>query len=212
MSTVVRMVVFVLFAVILIQAKDLPKPIDKATATETLSPAGTIHLETPRGEVTIEGWDFPKVEITVTKSGRLIEHARIKSERTGEEIVISTEIPSRDRREVTVEYGIKAPRDSKIVIDGTEGGVYVTGIAGDVQASIRRGQITLALPDSAYQIDAETKLGDVYSDIEGTDRRRRWIGHDFAGGAPASTHKLYLRVGIGDIVIMKAYPRPEIAK
>jgi hypothetical protein len=196
-----------------ISAGDLSKPTASVSSTETLPAAGTVRVEDPRGELSIEGWDQPQVEITVKKSGRLVEHAQIKSERRGEEIVISTDIPKHDRRDVNVEYKIKAPRDSKIVISQAEGGVYVTGIAGDIDASVHRGQITLSLPENAaYKIDAHTKLGSVYSEFDGNDKRRHLFSHDFDGTANTPTRQLNLRVVFGDIVILKAYTGQDRAK
>jgi hypothetical protein len=181
-----------------------------AATAQTFEPAGAIRLDHPRGEVSIEGWDQPRVEITITKSGKSAEHAVIKSDRRSDEIVISTEIPAHDRRDVHVVYSIKAPRDSKIVVDRADGGVYMLGMTGDTDASVRSGQITLSVPQAAaYRIEAQAKLGDVYSDFAGDHQRRHLFGHNFAGGGPSSSnsgrHKLHLHADCGDIVIMKEY-------
>jgi len=181
-------------------AGDLSTQIVRTSETKTLdaAPAGTLHLENPRGAVNIEGWDQPRVEITVIKSttgvfrasdpGRrdaathLLEHARIKADRNGDEILISTQVPRRDRGALKVLYYVKAPRDSKIVIDRGNGGVYIIGMAGDIQANMRQGQITLTLPENAvYSVDARATFGEVYGEFDGQGERRHLLGHSFVG-------------------------------
>src|SRR5580658_10442964 len=68
---------------------------------------GTLRLEHSVGEVTIEGWDQPGVEITTTKSTlgvysqkeedrekRALEGIQITTKREGDEVVVTTQYPS----------------------------------------------------------------------------------------------------------------------
>jgi len=270
------LVTFAISVAIPLGAGSLSSQILTVSETKTLdaSPASTLHLETSRGAVSIEGWDQPRVEITVVKSTtglfraadaaqreaatRLLEHAQIKSDRKGDEILISTQVPRHNRGELQVQYFIKAPRRSKIVIDHGNGGIYVIGMAGDVQANLQQGQIVLTLPENTeYAIDARATLGEVYWESDGQGQRHHLFGHSFVGasvlgGASAATqapmkaqpgqtvpitvthsvdgveqppqqinvpvapdptrpqqsqHRLYLRVGFGDILITKAYTK-----
>jgi hypothetical protein len=179
-------------------------------ATQTLDAAGTLRIERPRGELNIEGWDQPKVEISVIGT----DAGAGKAERRGDEIVISTNIPPHDRRKADVThngltYTIKVPRDSKIVIDRGEGGVYLRNIAGDIDATVHHGQVTLSVPEgAAYKITARSRFGNVYSDLGGDDKRRHLFSHTFTGGADSAAHKLDLRVDYGDVVMMKDYKSP----
>src|SRR5271154_1980328 len=123
-----RYAAFVISMLLPLAAGDLSTRIVTVSETKTLdaAPAGTLHLQNSRGEVTIEGWDQPRVEITVIKST------------TG---LFRPSDP--------------APRDSKIVFDAGNGGVYLTGMAGDIRATVQHGQITLLLPKNAdYSVDA----------------------------------------------------------
>jgi hypothetical protein len=237
------LVTFAISTLIPLGAGDLSTQIVRVSETKTLDAGsnGTIHLENSRGAVTIEGWDQPRVEITVIKSTRglfrvsdpaqrdsathLLDRIRIQSERSGNEILISAQIPPSERRnlnrEMLVEYEIRAPRDSKIVVDRGNGGVYVAGMTGDIRATMQQGQITLLLPENAeYRIDARAKAGEVYSDFDGQEQRHHLLGHSFVtdhsvatspsstGGPPAAAHRLYLRVGFGDIAIIKVHTQP----
>jgi hypothetical protein len=88
-----------------------PKQSFEATSTERVNflPGGTISLNGSYGYLTVEGWDEPQVEITVTKStnrfyqpeqkekaGQRFEQVRVATERRSDkELAISTKLPAR---------------------------------------------------------------------------------------------------------------------
>jgi hypothetical protein len=92
-------------------AAEGPKQSIEVTSTERFDflPGGTIRLENSYGFLTVEGWDEPEVEITVTKStdrfyvpenkeqaGRLFDKVRVATERRSDkELAISTILPVR---------------------------------------------------------------------------------------------------------------------
>jgi hypothetical protein len=94
--------------------------------------------------------------------------------------------------------------------------VNVDGLAGDIQMTLLEGQITLHLPqDGKYNIMAKSQFGHVNSDFPGPQKRRWWIlGHQVAGETSPAAHQLNLRIGYGDIVILKTRvpesPEPPI--
>jgi hypothetical protein len=48
-------------------------------------------------------------------------------------------------------------------------------------------------------------LGSLNSDFAGKETRRPWpFGHQFIDGAPGASQHLRLRIGYGDIVLLKA--------
>jgi len=192
--------------------------------------AGSIRLENSFGEVDIEGWDQPEVEVTVLRSSerlygekeraeaqRRLDSVQITAKQNGNDVVISTAYPPRNgfthplsrRSDIEISYRIKAPRASKLIVDHNRGGVTVFDISGDIHATVINGQITLTLPASGpYTIDAQSKIGDVYSDFEGRDRRRNVLGQAFDNPSTAAATSLYLRVRVGDIVITKLQGPP----
>jgi hypothetical protein len=202
---VLRIIPIAISVAIPLAAGDLSSQIARVSETKTLdaAPSGTLHFENSRGAVNIEGWDQPRVEITVIKSTtglfhasdpgqreaatHVLEHAQIKSDRNGDEIRIITQIPRHDRGELNILYSIKAPRDSKIVIDHGNGGVYIAGMAGDIDATLKQGQLTLVLPEDAdFSIDARATFGEVYWEGDGQGKRHHFIGHSFTGGPSAA--------------------------
>lgn len=53
-------------------------------------------------------------------------------------------------------------------------------------------------------MNAKSNVGNVYSDFPGREKRRFWlIGHRILNENSPATHTLNLRVGCGDIVILK---------
>ncbi len=93
------------------QAKG-PKQSFEVTKTEHVNflPGGTIRLVNSYGYLTVEGWDEPEVEVTVTKSTnrfydpaekqeaeRRFEQVRVVTERRSDkELAISTILPARN--------------------------------------------------------------------------------------------------------------------
>ena len=129
-------------------------------------------------------------------------------------MVISTAYPARNtllhplsrRSDIQIVYSIKAPRDSKLIVDQKSGGLNVSGINGDIRATLVNGQITLTLVDGRpHALDAQSTIGDVYSDFDGREQRRQILGQEFTRPSPGPATNLYLRVRLGDIVIQKMH-------
>jgi hypothetical protein len=213
-------------------AEDKTKQV-QATTTERMNfaPGGTIRIDPSYGDLRVEGWDLPDVEIAEMKAMPYdykpkqpdeaswhLENVQILTERKSPtEIVISTILPTRTgffslfqphqtTGSVTIEYEIHVPRDSNLVIRHGTGSVLVSDVTGNINATCSRGDIILMLPEThAYSFDAKSKLGTVISDFEGTPRVRRYrLGENYATGRPPSS-VIHLRVGFGGITI-KAIP------
>jgi hypothetical protein len=176
--------------------------------------SGLLRLKNSVGEVRVVGWDRPDVEITTIKStytsgtrekaSRDLDKVRISIERHGDEIVIVTQFPGlASRLSAGLEYYIKAPMSARLAANHKTGEVHVDNLTSDIHVSVHNGGITLRLPQDRYNIDARSDLGDVISDFQGSKKRKPWLlGYQFAQPTPAA-HKLYLRVGFGDIMILK---------
>jgi hypothetical protein len=200
----------------------------QVTHTETVPfpSAGRLRLKNSIGELTIQGWDRPDVEITTIKSTALaiapakrdkatreLDKVRIAAATQGEDLVIATEFPRHrgwlptwrrhPNTDFDLEYRIMVPRNARIDVDHVRGEVHVDNLTSDVRVTDGNGTITLQVPaDGQYDVDARSKLGAVDSDLPGHENRAHWFGHGFVQATPAA-HKLYLRVGFGDIVILK---------
>jgi hypothetical protein len=183
---------------------------------------GTVRLKNSTGELTIEGWDQSGVEITTVKStkaayssaerekaSRDLDRVKVAAERKGDELVITTDFPKHrglplgGATNFNLDCHIKVPRDARLVVDHGVGDVYFDNVKGDIHATTRQGGITLHLEGGQYDIDAKSDFGSVTSDFPGSTKRRFWlVGHQFTQTSQAP-HRLYLRDGFGDIIMLK---------
>jgi hypothetical protein len=170
-----------------------------------LPSGGTLHLKHSIGEVSVVGWDRSDVEIATD--------AQVTSERQGNELILSSSAhthrpwvwPFLKQSNMSPRYEIKAPRNARLVIEHEKGGVFLDSMNGDINVTVHDGEITLRLPEEAQlSIDAKSKLGTVVSDFSGHDHRKHLFGHEFTGDSSQAPQKLQLRVGYGDIIILKS--------
>ncbi|MGA2502014.1 MAG: hypothetical protein ABSH20_30090 [Tepidisphaeraceae bacterium] len=205
-----------------------PKPDMPVVTTERVqfAPGGTIQVTGSVGELNIEGWDRAEVEITVIRSTyrtdtpqeqdlakRQLSAIKVTAERkSATELAIHTAFPPRGfwagvahrRPDVQIEYRIRVPRDSKLVLRHSSGDVLVYDVAGDIDAYVRTGDIVMQLPAAGpYAFDARCRFGDVYSDFAGNYHTAHLESERFMQPGPAPAKRVYLRVGIGGIKIQK---------
>lgn len=193
-----------------------PLPRMDAVTTDKVdfAPGGTIRIEASVGELNVEGWDEPSVEVTVTRYTWDANAERAKREldrvQVGKPVVSGKELTLTTKHSkvsgIYVDYRIRVPRDSKLVIRHDVGDVIVYDVAGDIDASARVGGIAVQVPASEhYVVDAKNKaLGDIYSDLSGK-RRETWVlmGDSLESNPQGATRHLRLRVGVGGITIQK---------
>jgi hypothetical protein len=184
------------------------------TETVDFAPGGTIRFNNSFGELYVEGWDRPQVEMTFIRS-----RVRITTEHpSANELAISTVIPSHSflrhpfggKGDVTVRYELRVPRDSHLIIHHGGGNILVGNVTGSVEATNRNGDILLMLPGPGpYSIDAKSKMGTVTSDFAGKTHVRHFIGEGFASADVSAPRRIFLRVGFGGITI-KEVPREAL--
>jgi hypothetical protein len=193
------LVVIGLGATGLLLAADQPKEKVQVSKTEHMDfpSGGTLRLTNSIGVLTVEAWDRPDVEITTIKSTKdehdaserenathQLDKVQIAAERRGEELVIATTFHRYDIFPVSyplvgdanldVEYRIKAPSSARLIVDHKVGEVNVDGLVGDMNVTVRQGQILLHLPETGpYNIHAKSDCGNVNSDFPGEKKSRR---------------------------------------
>jgi hypothetical protein len=206
----------------------------EVTSTERVNfpPGGTIRLNDSWGYLSVDGWDEPQVEVTITKSTdrfykpgqqeeakRRLELIRVTTERRSEtELSVTTIRPSRNgtwspplppttKARVTVEYRIHVPRDSRLVIHHDTGYVWVSDVTGDIEASSHTGDMIVMLPSPGpYSIDAKSRMGSITSDFVGAALNQFVVGTRFARAGEGPSRRVYLRMGRGSIAIKQIPP------
>jgi hypothetical protein len=210
------------------QAQTADKHEAGITTTQSLEfgARGTIQIVDSFGSVKVEGWDKEEVELTVTKrtqkkyepkdlakAAKGLERFKVTMEAVGETslLVINTTYPSwtpifRGKSNLKLDYLIKVPRKSTLLIKHGIGEVEVNNVSGDIEATASIGEISLRLPeDQSYAVDAHVRIGDVSSEFGQTTHRKGpfAVGAKLAGEPAEPTRRIFLRVGIGDIQVSK---------
>jgi len=220
----------------MIQAQDPSLQVTQVSKTEHVDfPAGgTLRLDKSIGELTIDGWDQPGMEITTTKSTKNLftpkdrekelkdlDNVRVSTKLNGNELVVNTEFPHHtsfpwvspvsDTTNFDLEYRIMVPRDTKIFVKHNAGEVHLVGLTGNIEATVPQGLISLWLSgDVTRAIDAKSHIGSVTSDYPGAVTRYPWpLGHEVKEAPSTTAQNLRLRVGYGDIIIRKAFTPPS---
>ena len=197
-----------------------PKQSFAVTSTERveLSPGGTIRLVNSYGYLTVEGWDEPEVQITVTKStdrfydpaqkreaeGRF-EQVRVVSERKSDkEVTISTILPARNpffRSVLPLDHIVL----TKPLVPNNRRGVtveYKVLVPRDSRLVVRHDTGYVWVSDVTGDIDVNSRTGDMIVMLPdpgpySIDARTRLggVSSDFAGKGQyrfvAGTHFAY---------------------
>jgi hypothetical protein len=201
------------------------KKLIEITSTQEcpFQPGGTIHVDHSYGELWVEGWTRPEVEITIIRSPNELYGANEQTEaekragrvqvsvnrRSDRELEIATAVSHFSRWThpfgplggVTVKYRIRVPRNSKLVIHHGNGEVLVSQVVGDIEATGERGDVVLVLAQTEkWSIDAKSKFGTLSCDFEG-NFHHGLKSSEYKQDAPAPAHKIYVREGIGGVEI-----------
>src|SRR5262245_4024918 len=212
------------------QAQTITKREAEVTTTQSLEfgAKGTIQIVDSFGSVKVEGWDKEEVEMTVTKrtqkkyepkdlakAAKGLERFKVTMEPVGETslLVISTTYPSwtparmfHGKSNLKLDYLIKVPRQSALLIKHGIGEVEVANVSGDIEATASIGQISLKLPeDQNYAVDARARIGDGSSEFGYAIWRRGFlsVGSKLVNEPTEPTRRIFLRVGIGQIEVNK---------
>lgn len=214
------------FTSLLVAADDGPKQTAQLTKTQHMDfvSRGTLRVENSIDELILEGWDRPDVEITTTVATKFaygpreretiaskLGQVQVIAQRHGEEMVVTTKFPKKRRLlwaslgDLYLRTHVSVPRATRVVVRHHSGEVHVIDVPGDLDVRVPRGLISLSLPQSGtYEIDAKSDFGAVISDFPGHAQRRFWLtGHQFLQNTPINAPKLRLRIGYGDIEILK---------
>lgn len=148
---------------------------------------GTLTVDTRVGDVRIEGWDEPRLEVeaekvVLAKSAQAAEpmfkQLQIHLEGADKQVLLRTGYPSRrlwrpfrGESKRWVHYRIKMPYDAHLVVRCVDGDVSIKGITGQQRINVNYGDVEVNVPstDSLRLVQARTILGYVQSDLHGED-------------------------------------------
>lgn len=224
------------FGLLLAADENIKHPAE-VTSTQQLdfAPGGLIRVEDSSGDLYVEGWDQPRVQMTVTKfmpyeyesahpdrGPMQLEAVKIVAERRSPtELAMSTNRPSHlgfvwrptpetDTSQVRIETRVFVPRDTRLDIHHGVGLVSVTDVIGEIRAACHRGDLVVWLPEKGvYSIDARSQLGKVNSDFPGAAHSHFLVGQRFVSSNSKTSQQLHLRVGFGGITLKPVLPESK---
>lgn len=180
----------------------------------------SVHLKDTFGEVHVEGWERNEVEVSLTRrtqkkyaadaqasQTRRLEKIKvvITKDPSGSLLVETKNIPFMFKNNLELDYQVKVPQAIYLKVKHSIGEVRIKNIIGDIEATCKIGEIVLELPEKErYDVDARVKIGDVASELGGKYNRQKLLGAKLTDEVNRSEpHKLYLRVGIGEVQVKK---------
>lgn len=179
----------------------------------------SVHLKDSFGEVLVEGWERNEIEIQLTrgtqKSYAPNDEAKEKRRLEKVKLVLTTDnaggltIETKNmpfmKNNFSLEYKIKVPQSIYLKVKHGIGEVQIKNMLADIEATVSIGELSVAMPENArFDLDARTKIGEVESDFGGQYNRPKVLGAKMLDETKQSEpHKLYLRVGIGEVNVKK---------
>ena len=148
---------------------------------------GTLTIDTRMGNIQVDGWDEPRLEIEaekVVEAGNqkkaepLYDQVQVVLSGKDKQVLLRTLYPARrlwrpfrDESKLSVNFRIHMPFDANLAMKCVDGDVRVTGLVGKQEISVNYGDVEINVP-SIYRLrslNARSILGYVQSDLHGED-------------------------------------------
>jgi hypothetical protein len=146
---------------------------------------GTLAIDTRTGDIHVEGWDEPRLEIEAEKvvqaknkekAQPLYDRVQVALEGNDKQVRLRTLYPRRrpwrpfrGESKLSVNLRIHMPFDANLVLKCVDGDVRTSGLAGRQEIRVNYGDVEINVP-SIYRLrslDARSFLGYVQSDLHG---------------------------------------------
>ncbi len=133
-------------------------------ARYALPPAGRVAVENVQGDIRVEAWDHPEVEVTVMKTAlgpeSRLDDVRIAFEFGDQALTIHTVYAGESGEPVRVDYRLRVPRQVRLEgLRTVEGNIIVQNTEGPVDARTLYGNIVQA--DVAGRVVAHAINGNI---------------------------------------------------
>lgn len=146
---------------------------------------GTLTIDARMGNVQLDGWDEPHLEIDAEKvveakdekhAQALYDEVQVVLEGMDKQVRLHTVYPARrlwrpfrDESKLTVNFRIHMPFDANVILKCVDGDVRVSGLIGKQEINVNYGDVEINVP-SVYRLrslNARSILGYVQSDLHG---------------------------------------------
>ena len=146
---------------------------------------GTLTMDTRMGDIQVEGWDEPRLEIiaekvveagNAKKAEPLYEQVEVVLEGQDKKVLLRTVYPGRrlwrpfrGESKLSVNFRIHMPYDANLVMRCVDGEVRTMGLTRQQEINLNYGDVEINVP-SVYRLrslNARSILGYVQSDLHG---------------------------------------------
>ena len=178
---------------------------------------GLLTIDTRMGDIHVEGWDEPRLEIEAEKVVRakseeaakpLYGRITVVLEGQDKRVLLRTLYPPRrlwrpfrGESQLTVNYRIRMPFDANLVLKSVDGDVWIRGVEGKEQLLVNYGDVEIDIPsrDRLRSLHAHAWLGYVQSDLHGEDHAG--FGPRISYWNPSGAQDIYVKVRMGGVFV-----------
>jgi hypothetical protein len=176
--------VLLLLCSVSLRADEFSKTFDYS---ERMFSFGTLVIDARVGDIQVEGWDEPRLEIEAEKvveakdaqkAQPLYDRVQVALEGKDKQVALRTLYPARrpwrpfrGESKLSVNFRIHMPYDANLVLKCVDGDVRVSGLVGKQDIHVNYGDVEINVP-SIYRLrslNARSFLGYVQSDLHGED-------------------------------------------
>jgi DUF4097 and DUF4098 domain-containing protein YvlB len=165
-----------------VDGSGFPAVHETVVETRALDPGGVFTLENVNGRVTVTTWSEPRVKIEAEKaasSEARLRELRVEIDGEGHRVDVRTRMPGGTwifgGGGSRVQYRITLPEGAQVRVGTVNGGVEVTGVAGELRASTTNGSVEVT--DAAGVVEASTVNGGIRARYRVVDPESR---HSFS--------------------------------
>jgi hypothetical protein len=178
---------------------------------------GVLAIDTRMGDIHVEGWDEPRLEIEAEKVVRatskqaakpLYERLTVVLQGQDKRVLLRTIYPPRrvwrpfrGESHLTVNYRIRMPFDANLVLKCVDGDVWIRGVVGKEHILVSYGDVEIDIPSiqRLRSLRAHAWLGYVQSDLHGEGKAG--FGPRASYWNPSGEQDIYVNVRMGGVFV-----------
>jgi hypothetical protein len=180
---------------------------------------GTLTVDSRTGDLDIRAWDEPYVEVIAEKVVRassekqaqaLYPRIQVRLDGQDKNVRLATVYPSRrpwrpfrGESKLTVNYQIRMPYDSNLVLKCVDGDVKIRGVAGRVDLRVNYGDVEIDVPsaEGLRLLDAHAWLGYVQTDLDGVQQDNAGLHRRLSFFNRQGKQDIVVRVHMGGLFV-----------
>ena len=180
---------------------------------------GLLSIDSRTGDIHVEGWDNPRLEIEAEKVVRansqeaakpMYGELQVVLKGQDKNVQLHTLYPPRKvwrpfhgEGRLSVNYRIKMPFDANLALKCVDGDVWIRGLAGKQQILVNYGDVEIDVPslNRLRLLRAHAWLGYVQSDLHGEDKGGLGPGIYFWN--PEGEQDINVKVRMGGVFVYR---------